>query len=251
MPSPSTLAVIPARYASSRLPGKPLALIDGRPMVEWVLRATQQSRVFDRVVVATDHQEIVDAVRAAGGEAVMTSAECQTGADRVADAARQLPAAEVVANVQGDQPFVQREMLEALVAPFRAGEAPEMTTVATPLASDEQFSDPNVVKVVCDRHGAAIYFSRSPIPHGGGADAGTSLHHIGLYAFRADFLQQFCRLPQTPLELSERLEQLRAIEHGYRIRVSRVAEPVVEVNTPEELATANRIAARYAGRSAA
>ena len=132
---PKTLAVIPARHASTRLPGKPLALIAGHTMVEWVLLRTLSAGVFDRVVVATDHEEIAEVVRRAGGQAVMTSADCQTGTDRVADASRQLAGFDIVANVQGDQPFVQQEMLKSLVSPFREAESvdywPEMTTVAT------------------------------------------------------------------------------------------------------------------------
>lgn len=241
---PSTLAVIPARHASSRLPAKPLALIAGRPMVEWVLRRTESSGVFDRVVVATDHDEIAAVVDRLGGQAVMTSADCQTGTDRVADAARQFPDAEIVANVQGDQPFVDPEMLRALVAPYLAGDSPDMTTVATRFGDQAQFEGPSAVKVIRDAQQNAIYFSRSVIPHGSTFDSGESLHHLGLYAFRAPFLQEFCQLPQTPLELRESLEQLRALEHGRSIRVTEVTRPVIEVNTAEELELANTIAAR-------
>ncbi|TWT72806.1 3-deoxy-manno-octulosonate cytidylyltransferase [Posidoniimonas polymericola] len=239
---PATLAVIPARHASSRLPAKPLALIAGRPMVEWVLRRTEASGVFDRVVVATDHQEIADLVNQLGGQAVMTSADCQTGTDRVADAARQFPEAEIVANVQGDQPFVETEMLRALVAPYLAGETPDMTTVATRFGTQDQFEGPSAVKVIRDARRRALYFSRSVIPHGSKYDSGHSLHHLGLYAFRAEFLQSFCKMPQTPLELCESLEQLRCLENGNSIYVSEVARPVIEVNTAAELEQANQIA---------
>lgn len=246
---PRTLAVVPARYASSRLPAKPLALIAGRPMVQWVLLRTQAAGVFDEVVVATDHQEIADVVSQAGGRAVMTSPDCQTGTDRVADAARQLPGFDIVANVQGDQPFVQEEMLRALVAPFAGGPGvqpltPEMSTVATRFGSAEQFQTASAVKVVLDQSGNALYFSRSVIPHGGAWDDGSALHHLGLYAYQADFLQMFCQLQQTPLELRESLEQLRVLENGRRIRVTEVSKPVIEVNTPEELALANQMAER-------
>lgn len=245
---PKTLAVIPARHASTRLPGKPLALIAGRPMVEWVLLRTMAAGVFDRVVVATDHREIVDVVEKAGGQAVMTSADCQTGTDRVADASRQLPGFDIVANVQGDQPFVQQEMLRALVSPFATSESvdywPDMTTVATRFGSKEQHQTASAVKVVMDQQGHALYFSRSVIPHGGSWDDGSALHHLGLYAYRADFLEAFCRMAQTPLEVRESLEQLRALENGWRIRVTEVSRPVIEVNTPDELAMANKMAER-------
>lgn len=243
---PRTLAVIPARYASSRLPAKPLALIAGKPMVEWVWRRTQAADVFDEVVVATDDTRIVGVVERAGGRAVMTSNQCQTGTDRVADAANQFSGFDVVANVQGDQPFVQAEMLRALVAPYLEDmvDPPSMTTVATRFGSAEQHATPSAVKVVMDQRRNAIYFSRSHIPHGGAWDDGSALHHLGLYAYQAPFLQEFCQLKQTPLELRESLEQLRALENGFRIRVTEVSKPVIEVNTPEELALANEMADR-------
>lgn len=241
---PHCLAVIPARYASSRLPAKPLALIAGRPMVEWVLRRTQAADVFDEVVVATDHEAIASVVEAAGGHAVMTSNACQTGTDRVADAARQMPGFDIVANVQGDQPFVEREMLQALIAPYLSGESPDMTTVATRFGDAAQFQTPSAVKVVLDKQGYALYFSRSVIPHNSEFNSGESLHHLGLYAYRAEFLQEFCQLSQTPLELRESLEQLRVLENGRRVRVSEVSRPVIEVNTAEELTMANDLAVR-------
>ena len=211
-------------------------------MIEWVLRRTEAAGVFDKVVVATDHQEIARVVDQVGGHAVMTSEDCQTGTDRVADAARQLPGFEIVANVQGDQPFVDAEMLTALVAPYRDGDTPDMTTVATKFSSQEQFAGPSAVKVIRDITENAVYFSRSVIPHGATFDSGHALHHLGLYAFRAEFLQSFCKMAQTPLELSESLEQLRCLENGHSIYVSEVARPVIEVNTAEELEQANQIA---------
>ena len=240
---PTSLAVIPSRYDSVRLPGKPLALIGGVPMVARVWQATTASGLFDRVVVATDSDRVAAAVQEAGGEFVMTSSACQTGTDRVAEAATLLPETDVVVNVQGDQPFVILEMLEALLAPYVAGDSPEMATIATPLVDEQQFADRNVAKVVRNQSGDAIYFSRSPIPNGWTVGSAAALHHIGLYAYRRDFLLKFASLPQTPLEIAESLEQLRALEHGYRVHVRQVSTRAFEVNTPAELEEANRIAA--------
>lgn len=238
------LGVIPARMAAVRFPGKPLADLAGRPLVRWVYEAAIASSTLDRVVVATPDAEIVTAVRAFGGEAVLTSLHHPTGTDRVAEVAADT-AAEVVVNVQGDQPFVTADMLERLVAPF--SDAPDgaevvMTTLGAPLAVADDAADPNVVKVVCDSRGNALYFSRSPIPFvrqpspGGGPVP--VLHHLGLYAFSRPFLDVYRSMTPTPLERCEGLEQLRALEHGHRIRVAIAQAPAIEVNTPEDLAAA-------------
>lgn len=226
------LAVVPARYGSVRFPGKPLARIAGRPLIHWVYDAASECSLFDRVIVATDTQDIAETVRAFGGEVELTSPGHRTGTDRVAEVAARHPDADVVANVQGDQPFVSRDQLGALIAPFLDGRSPEMATVACPLRGDP--ADPNVVKVVCDDEARALYFSRAAIPYSF-EDDDEYLHHIGLYAFRPDFLQIYARLPETGLERRERLEQLRALASGYPIIVSRVEAPVLEVNTPEDL----------------
>jgi 3-deoxy-manno-octulosonate cytidylyltransferase (CMP-KDO synthetase) len=227
----TVLGVIPARYASVRFPGKPLAKIKGRPMVQWVYEAATTSGVFDRVVVATENEDIADCVRGFGGDVEMTSSSHQTGTDRVAEVAAR-DSAEVVANVQGDQPFVTAAQLRALLEPYESGSGPEMSTVACPLRGDP--ADPNIVKVVCDMNGRALYFSRSPIPHSEDPRA-AYLHHLGLYAFRRDFLDVYATLPETDLERRERLEQLRVLAHGHTIVVTRVDEPVQEVNTPDDL----------------
>src|SRR4051812_12430754 len=231
---PRMIAVVPARYEASRFPGKPLVELAGRPLIHWVHEAAVGSELFDEVVVATDDERIAGAVEEVGGSVELTGSHHRTGTDRVAEVAERRPAAQVVVNVQGDQPFVKRAMLEALVEPYLVGEAPGMTTLACPVRDASVAADPNVVKVVCDLNGYALYFSRSPIPHGAGADA-AALHHLGLYAFSRETLLAFPSLPSTPLERVERLEQLRALEHGIRIRVCQTDAAGPEVNTPEDL----------------
>jgi 3-deoxy-manno-octulosonate cytidylyltransferase (CMP-KDO synthetase) len=242
-PTPHVLAVIPAREAARRFPGKPLADLGGRPVVQWVHDAAASCPSFRDVIVATESDAIAERVRSFGGRVEMTSPDHPSGTDRVAEVAERHPEADVVANVQGDQPFATPEMLTALVAPYFSGETPPMTTLACPLVDPAWWEDPNVVKVVRGVDGYALYFSRSSIPHGA-ADEGSvvqPLHHLGLYAFTRETVLRFPRLPPTPLEHQERLEQLRALEHGIRIKVCETERPVLEVNTPEDLQAAERL----------
>lgn len=227
------LAVIPARHGASRFPGKPLVPIAGRPLVQRVYDAARSCARFDRVVVATDSDAIADCVRGFGGEVMMTRDDHPTGTDRVAEVAAAHPEADVVVNVQGDQPFVTAAMLEALVEPYVIGGSPPMTTLGCPLAEDD-VDDPNVVKVVLDQQGDALYFSRNPIPHYRTPGPAPVLHHLGLYAFTREFVLRYPSLPPTPLEERESLEQLRVLEHGIRIRVCRTTHAVLEINTPED-----------------
>lgn len=244
--------VIPARFASSRLPGKPLAELEGKPMIQWVVEAAQRSQAA-AVVVATDDARILDAVRGFGGEAVMTSPDHVSGTDRVAEAAAGL-GWPVIVNVQGDEPFLEPALIDLVAAPLLADPAIPMSTLAHPLADAGELFNPNVVKVVCDRAGFGLYFSRAPVPFdrdrfapGGGLADGAApegvLRHVGVYGFRADFLQRFARLEPTPLERLERLEQLRALEHGHAIRVV-VSRLAVQggVDAPEDLERARRTA---------
>ncbi len=228
--------------ASVRLPGKPLLPLAGRPVVQWVHDAAANSGVFDGVLVATDDDRICDAVTRFGGSCVMTDAALPTGSERVAAVAAARPGAfDVVVNVQGDQPFVRPDDLKTLVAPYREGLAPDMTTLAAPL--DPQLAeDPSAVKLVTDVNGYALYFSRSRIPAVASMATGAAAmrHHLGLYGFRADFLPTYAKLPPTPLELTEQLEQLRALEHGYRIMVRDVATAAIEINTPDDYDRARR-----------
>jgi 3-deoxy-manno-octulosonate cytidylyltransferase (CMP-KDO synthetase) len=237
--------IIPARFASERLPGKPLADIAGKPMVVRVLERALAARGVKRAVVATDDERIAAAVRSFGGEAVMTPASCASGSDRCARAAEALGPLDVVVNVQGDEPLLAPQAIEAVIAAF-ADPAVEMATLARPLRAEE-WANPNVVKVVRDRRGDALYFSRASIPHrrAGGVSA-VARAHVGIYGFTAGFLQEFASLPPTPLEGEEKLEQLRALEHGHRIRVIDTDYEAFGIDTPEDLA---RVRALVSGTS--
>jgi 3-deoxy-manno-octulosonate cytidylyltransferase (CMP-KDO synthetase) len=243
----AVLAVIPSRLGATRLPRKPLLELAGRPLVRWVWDAAVGAGVFDEVVVATPDEELADVVTSFGGRAVLTSAEHETGTDRVAEVAAQRDHA-VVANVQGDQPFVTHEMLQALVAPFETSDPPLMSTVAAPLRSPAQFADPNTVKIVVDARADALYFSRAPIPHARDGSPPDALQHIGLYAFQREFLATYATLPPGRLEVVEGLEQLRAMEHGVRIRVAEVAAAPIEINTDDDVAAAEAHIASGAAR---
>jgi 3-deoxy-manno-octulosonate cytidylyltransferase (CMP-KDO synthetase) len=239
------VGIIPSRWASTRLPGKPLADLDGRPLIEHVWRRARRVRAFSRLLVATDDARILNTVRAFGGEAVMTPAACASGTDRLAWVARRIPC-DVVVNIQGDEPFVPPAYLEKLIAPFRRDPGLSMTTLAAPLpASDRQ--DPGRVKVVCSQEGYALYFSRAPIPfiRDGRVTARSPFWlHLGLYGYQRDFLLRFARWAPTPLENLEQLEQLRALEHGVRIQVGRVTRPTLSIDTPKDLQRARALLAR-------
>lgn len=234
------LAVIPARYGATRFPGKPLADLAGKPILQWVYEAACSCECLDEVVVATEDRRIAEAARRFGGPVEMTRVDHETGSDRVAEVAERRPDASVIVNIQGDQPFATAEMLRALVAPYWAGDRPDMTTLATLLADPAAVEDPNIVKVVTALDDSALYFSRSAIPHPGGAGAAYR-HHLGLYAFTRETILRFPGLKPTPLERHERLEQLRALEHGIHIQVCVAEEPVIEINTPEDLEAARRL----------
>jgi len=241
---PVTVAIIPARLRSTRLPGKALADIDGRPMVAHVAERVRRARGLERVIVATDDESIRAAVAGiAGVEAAMTRPDHPSGTDRLAEVAAGL-AADVLINVQGDLPLLDPAMVELLAA--RMADEPDlpMATLATPIHDGAEFASPHVVKVVLDRAGRALYFSRAPIPHDrdGERAAGEplGLRHVGLYAYRRDVLLRLAATPPTALERREKLEQLRALEHGIAIGVSLwdADAPLVEVDTPDDLARA-------------
>lgn len=234
------VAIIPARFGSSRLPGKPLVDIHGRPMILHVYERACQIPEIDDVVVATDDPRIEECVTATGGRALLTAPEHPSGTDRIAEAARaiQLGDDDVVVNIQGDQPLLAPGPVEAIVERLLREPDVAMTTPACPLELAE-VANPNRVKVVVDRKWRALYFSRAPIPYDRDrkmAEGGNYLRHLGLYAYRQAFLQTFVQLPQGRLERIERLEQLRALENGYAIGVVEVPSAPLEVDCPEDLA---------------
>jgi 3-deoxy-manno-octulosonate cytidylyltransferase (CMP-KDO synthetase) len=244
-PPSQVIAVIPSRYDATRLPGKPLADIAGKPMIEHVYRRAASARGVGAVVVATDDERIAAAVKAFGGIAMITRPTHRTGTDRIAEVAANL-SCEIVLNVQGDEPLIEPQALEAVIAPLMADPMLEMSTVCVPITDRADYDNPNVVKVVKDRLGRALYFSRSPIPHcripnpespstALGASRIPVYKHIGLYGYRRNFLLKFATLPETPLERAESLEQLRALEHGYRIQMVETTHDSIGVDTPEDL----------------
>jgi len=235
--TPRIVAIIPARYASTRLPGKALLEIGGRPMVQWVYEAAGRVAGVERVVVATDDRRIADAVAAFGGEAVMTDAHHPSGTDRVAEAARAV-GGDIVVNVQGDEPLIEPQVVAAAIAPLLAEPEVVMASLCTRIHDAAEWRDPNVVKVVCADDGDALYFSRAPIPHprGGGEPAALPLFkHLGLYVYRNDFLQKLTQLPPSHLEEVEKLEQLRVLAAGFRIRMVETAAGSIGVDTQEDL----------------
>lgn len=249
---PRILAVIPARFASKRLPGKVLLDLGGKPVLQHVFERVVASRCARRTLVATDDERIAAAVRAFGSEAVMTSPSCETGTDRVAEAARRCAQreapdtaadAELVLNVQGDEPFIDGAALRDLVAAF-ADPAVEMATLARAARPDER-DNPNVVKVVCDARGDALYFSRSAIPFARNGGPAPLRAHVGVYAYRARTLARLATLAPTPLERAEKLEQLRALEHGVKIRLVDSAYDGFGIDTAQDLERARRMLAPF------
>ncbi len=241
----SIIAIIPARYGSTRFPGKALALIKGKPMIQWVYERARQSRLVDRVIIATDDDRIMNAVIGFGGEARMTSPHHATGTDRIAEVAKGTDCALVV-NVQGDEPLIKPDMIDQAIQPLLQDPSIPMGTLCNKISRQWEIADPNVVKVVLDREGFALYFSRAPIPWDRDAWAGKTIaddlassdahyKHIGLYVYRRDFLIQYAAMPQTPLENIEKLEQLRALERGHRIRVVETAYESFGVDIPDDL----------------
>ena len=236
----SVLAVIPARFGATRLPGKILADIAGKPMIEHVYRRASAASLVHAVIVATDDERIAAVVRAFGGAALMTRADHVSGTDRIAEIARELPC-RIIVNLQGDEPLIAPETIDAAVEPMLADASLEMSTISRRLASDEEFRNPHVVKVVTNAFGDAMYFSRAPIPAaapsaGLGVSAPAAARaHIGLYVYRRDTLLKLAAMPAAPLERQESLEQLRALAHGIRIRVVDTRHVAAGVDTPEDL----------------
>ena len=232
------VVVIPARYASSRLPGKPLLRDTGKCLIQHTCEAVSKSALASRVIVATDDERILRAVEEFGGDAVMTSPDHASGTDRVAEAARNI-ACDVVINVQGDEPEIPASHVDMLIEMFQADADLEMATLAVPIEISDAALNPNVVKVVTDAAGYALYFSRSPIPfHREEVEEGRTafLKHLGIYGYRKPFLEKFTAWPPSPLEQAERLEQLRAVEHAVRIRVGIVERDTISIDTRDDYA---------------
>lgn len=245
IPPSKVVAVIPARYASTRFPGKPLADLIGRPLIEHVYRRVSDCRQVGTVIVATDDERINKAVEAFGGRVQMTNAAHVSGTDRVAEVARGLDC-EIVVNVQGDEPLIEPAMIEEALQPF-ADHHVQMGTLRRRLDDSQEFASPNVTKVVIDRDGNALYFSRTPIPYRRDPDAPLDAwKHVGLYVYRRRFLLDFARMAPTALERQEALEQLRALEHGIKIRVVETRHNSISVDTPEDLEKVRRLLAMHA-----
>ena len=243
------VAVIPARYGSTRFEGKPLAEILGKPMIQWVYEGVCQSKLIDRVIVATDDHRILEAVEQFGGNGVMTSSAHATGSDRVAEVARKL-SAEIIINVQGDEPLLKGSIIDKAIRPLLKDPSIPLSTLMTRIEEVKDWLSPNVVKVVVNQKGFALYFSRSPIPFprdlkvekllaASSRERSPLPHrafkHIGVYVYRRDFLLRYSKMKHTPLEKLEKLEQLRALQNGFLIKVTPVDYEPLSVDTPEDL----------------
>ncbi|MGA2300527.1 MAG: 3-deoxy-manno-octulosonate cytidylyltransferase [Candidatus Acidiferrum sp.] len=243
MSDPKVIVVIPARYASTRLPGKPLVPLAGKPMVQHVYERAKRAQTVHRVIVATDDQRIMDAVTAFGGEARMTRSDHRTGTERIAEVAVH-EAGDVFVNVQGDEPLIDPVAIDTAVGALLEEPQAQISTVATPIRHAGDIMDPNVVKTVLDFDGNALYFSRAPIPWI--RDTQQKLHvkywkHLGLYVFQREALLEYPTLPQGELEKIEQLEQLRWLENGWKIRVAEVAHDAVSVDVPEDVARVEKL----------
>ncbi len=246
------IAIIPARMAATRFPGKPLELISGLPLVEHVRRRVEMSEALDDVIVATCDEEIREVVEAAGGRVIMTSDAHERCTDRIAEAAERLTA-DIVINVQGDEPLVMPEMMDEVVRPLLEDDRLPAANLVVRIRDDEEFNNPNAPKLVADRSGNVLYISREPIPSIKKADADDflKLKQLGIIAFRGDFLQTFIRLDPTPLEKIESVDMMRAVEHGYNVRICETKHRMIGVDVPgdvrkvEEVLATDPLLARY------
>ena len=232
--------VIPARYASTRLPGKPLADIAGKPMIQRVYEQVAKAKKPALIIVATDDQRVFDKVESFGGMALMTQPNHPTGTDRLAEVASHHQDVDVIINVQGDEPLIDADVIDQLADLFLEDADLQMATVASPLLEDE-YDEPSAVKVICNKQGDAMYFSRSLIPYPRHAFINPPIKHVGIYAYRRQFLLDYAKMDPTPAEETESLEQLRALENGYAIRVIKTDKRFVGVDTPEDLERVNAI----------
>lgn len=228
------LGVIPARYGSTRLEGKPLKDICGHSMIEWVYKRALKAD-FDKLVVATDDKRVYDEVIQFGGNAIMTSSEHQNGTDRIAEVAETLTDFDVIINIQGDEPLIEADMIKSLKKPFIDDKNLKMATLKYKLTDMEDINNPNIVKVITDNDDYGIYFSRSPIPYPRNLDMDCYYKHIGIYAYKRDYVIEYSKMPSTPLEKAESLEQLRVLENGDKIKVIETDKKIIGVDTAQDL----------------
>ena len=235
------VAVIPARYSSTRFPGKPLAIIAGKPMVQWVYENAMGCDVIEEVVVATDNYEIEDVVKGFGGKVCITAEDHKSGTDRIAEAAEKIDA-DIIVNLQCDEPLLPPDAIRAAVEPLQNDTSVNMSTLKTKINNPEDISNPNIVKVITDVNGNAVYFSRFGIPYVRDHQIQVDFFkHIGLYVYRRDFLYSFTRMPLSQLETAESLEQLRAIENGFTIKVVETSYNPVGVDVPEDVEVVEKL----------
>lgn len=246
------VGIIPARFASTRLMGKPLASIGGKPMIQHTYENAQKSKLLNKVVVAVDDEKVAQVIKDFGGTSIMTPKDVSTGSDRIAIAAKQIEGVKIIVNIQGDEPFIHGEMIDQAVEPLLFDPSVQITTLAKRIESADELKSSSVVKVVFDYQNYAMYFSRSPIPYV--REARTNLEritkfdifkHIGLYAFRKDALMKLTSLDQTDLECAEKLEQLRMLENGMKIKVVETEFETLSVDTPEDLERARVYYSRF------
>lgn len=227
--------IIPARYASTRLPGKPLIEVGGKTIIQWVYEKASASKLAQKTIVATDDQRIFDAVKSFGGEVAMTRSDHQSGSDRIYEVMTQYPEITLAVNVQGDEPLITPESIDSAIESLLSDKNADISTLIRKIDSDEEFNNPNVVKVVVDNAQNALYFSRSAIPYRRNEGHTESFAHIGLYAYKREALAKMTALPQSSLELTESLEQLRALQNGMKIKTSVVDYKPIGIDTPDDV----------------
>ncbi len=239
-----TAIIIPARYGSSRLEGKPLLKVCEKPVIQWVYEKAQQAKLADMIIVATDDERIFNAVKAFGGEVEMTSVNHKCGSDRIREVAERHPEIAYIVNLQGDEPLIKPESIDAVARNVQEDDKADISTLIRVLTDEEEINNPNLVKCVVDNNGYALYFSRSKIPYERNKNVATFYGHLGIYGYKRDALMKMTSLPQTPLEKTESLEQLRAIENGMKIKTSVVNFVPVGIDTAEDLEKFKQIVAQ-------
>lgn len=241
------VGIIPARFEATRFPGKPLAKILGKPMIQWVYERAKKSKSLEDLIVATDSQQIYNQVKSFAGNVVLTSIKHQSGTSRVAEVARQLVDVEIIVNIQGDEPLISSQAIEEAIKPLLIDPDIYMATLKQKITDENELSNPNIVKVVTDKNDFALYFSRALIPFINPPYTSYIYKHIGVYVYRKDFLLKLVQLPPTTLEQVEKLEQLRVLENGYRIKVIKTDYASIGVDTEDDLEKVSKILAKTSG----